>query len=90
VIGADLESLITTHDESSLEILFVLEESNIASTTFFPFAAIAVELEELGPHLEDLLLRFFVGLGLDLLGKVHNGFEVDVGFSFIYCFFLER
>jgi hypothetical protein len=37
-----------------------------------------VELEQLGAHLEDLLLKLFVGLGVNLLGKVNDGGELDV------------
>jgi hypothetical protein len=62
VVSADLESLITTHDESSLAVLLVLEQSNIASASLLPLSRIAIKLEELGAHLEDLLLRLFVGL----------------------------
>ena len=79
MVGADLEGLVSPHDEASLAVLLVLEESDIASSPLLPLPALAVELEQLGPHLEGLLLGLLVGLGVDLLGKVHNGLEVNIG-----------
>jgi len=79
VVGADLEGLVTTHDESGSAVLLVLEQADLAGTTLLPLSAVAVELEELGTHLEGLLLALLVCLGVDFLGKVDNGLKVDVG-----------
>jgi hypothetical protein len=78
VVGADLECLITTHDQSGLAVFLVLKQANIASATLLPLASLADELEQLGAHLEHLLLRLLVGLGLDLLRKFDDGLEVHV------------
>jgi hypothetical protein len=79
VVGADLEGLIAAHDEASLLVLLVLQQADVTGTTLLPLFRLAVELEELGAHLESLLLKLLVGLGLNLLGQANNGLEVDVG-----------
>lgn len=48
MIGADLEGLVSPHDETSAAILLVLEETDVASATLLPLLRLAVELEELG------------------------------------------
>ena len=78
MVGADLQSLISSHDQSCLAILLVLQESNVASSTLLPFVGLLVELEELCAHLENLFLKLLVGLDLDLLGETDDGFEVHV------------
>ena len=78
VVGADLEGPVTAHDETGLAVLEVLEEANITSTALLPLTALPDELEKLGAHLEELLLGLLVGLGLDLLGQVNDGLEVDI------------
>jgi hypothetical protein len=78
VIGADLQSLISPHDQSCLAILLVLQESNITSPTLLPFISLLVELEELCTHLENLLLELLVGLDLNFLGQTDDWFEVDI------------
>jgi hypothetical protein len=79
VVGADLEGLVTAHDEASLLVLLVLQQTDITGTTLLPLLGLAVELEQLGAHLEGLLLKLFVGLGLNLLSQANDGLEVDVG-----------
>jgi len=79
VVGADLEGLVTAHDQTGLLVLLVLQQTHITGTTLLPLLAVAVELEQLGAHLEGLLLELLVGLGLHLLGQANNGLEVNVG-----------
>lgn len=79
VVGADLEGLIPAHHKASLVVLLVLEQTDVTGTTLFPLLALTVEAEQLRPHLEGLLLQFFVGLGLDLLRQTDDGLEVDIG-----------
>jgi hypothetical protein len=79
VVGADLQGLIPTHDETGLLVLLVLEQTNITSATLLPLLAVTVELEELGAHLEGLLLELLVGLGLDTLGQADDWLEVNFG-----------
>ena len=79
MVGADLESLVATHNQSRLAVLAVLEQSNVAGASLLPLAGVAVEFEQLGAHLESLLFALLVCLCLDLLGQVDNGLEVDVG-----------
>lgn len=78
MVGADLQSLISSHNQSRLAVLLVLQESNVPSSTFLPLVGLAHELEELCPHLEGLLLELLVGLGVDFLGQADDGLEVDV------------
>ena len=79
VVGADLEGLIPAHDQAGLLVLLVLQETDVTSTTLLPLLALTVELEQLGAHLEHLLLELLVGLGLNLLGQADDGLEVDIG-----------
>jgi hypothetical protein len=57
----------------------VLQQPNVAGTTLLPLLAVTVESEELGAHLEDLLFKLFVGLGLNLLGQADDRLEVNIG-----------
>lgn len=82
VVGADLECLVSSHDQPSLPVLLVLQQPNIASATLFPFSALSIELEELGSHFESLLFCLLVGLGLDSLCQVYHRLELDI------CLFL--
>ena len=78
MVGADLECLVPTHDQPSLSVLLVLEQSNVTSTTLLPFSALAVELEQLGAHTEGLLLELLVGLCVDLFRQAVDGLKVYV------------
>ena len=90
MVGADLQGLVTTHDKSGSAVLLVLEQTDLAGTTLLPLSAVTVELEELGAHLEGLLLTLLVCLGVDFLGKVNNGFEVDIGLLVVDLFLLWK
>lgn len=78
VIRAHFESLVSTHDQSCLAALLVLEQSDIAGATFFPFIRFADELEKLCAHLEGLLFCLLVGLDFDFLGEPNNRLKVDI------------
>jgi hypothetical protein len=78
VVGADLEGLVATHNQSGLAVLLVLEQTNVARTTLLPLAALLDELEKLSAHLEGLLLGLLVGLGVNLLGQLDDGLEVNI------------
>ena len=78
MVGADLQGLVSSHNQSSLSVLLVLQQSNITGTTLLPLIAILDELEKLGAHLEYLLLELLVGLDIDFLGEADNGLEMDV------------
>ncbi len=78
MVGADLEGLVAAHDQAGLAVLAVLEQADVASAALLPLARVGDVLEELGAHLEDLLLALLVGLDLDLLRQVDDGLEVDV------------
>jgi hypothetical protein len=79
VVGADLEGLVSSHHQTGLLVLLVLQQSHITGTTLLPLPGFAVELEKLRAHLEDLLLKFLVGLDVDLLGQVDDRLKVDFG-----------
>lgn len=85
VVSADLQCLVSSHDQSGLAVLLVLQQSHVSSTTLLPLVGITDELEELGAHLEGLLLEFLVGLDINFLCETDDGLEVDIfGFgSFI-------
>jgi hypothetical protein len=78
VIGADLQGLVSSHNQSRLAILLVLQESNITGSTLLPLVGILDELEELCAHLESLLLELLIGLDLDFLGETDDWLEMDV------------
>jgi hypothetical protein len=56
----------------------VLQQPDVAGAALLPLAALAVEFEQLGAHLEDCVLGLLVGLGLNLLGEVDDGLKVCV------------
>lgn len=78
MVGADLQSLISAHDQSCLAVLLVLQQSNITSSALLPLIRLTDKLEELGAHLEGLLLELLVGLDVDFLGETNDRFEVDI------------
>lgn len=78
VVGADLEGLVAAHDQAGLAVLLVLEQANVPGAALLPLLVLLLENEELSAHLEQLLLRLLVGLGLDLLGQADYRLEVDV------------
>lgn len=78
MVGANLQSFISSHDQSRLAILLVLQESNITSSALLPLVGLLVELEELCAHLENLLLKLLIGLDLNFLSETDNWLEVDI------------
>jgi len=78
VVGANLQSLVSSHDQSCLAILLVLQQSNVTSSALLPLIGLLVELEELCAHLENLLLELLVGLDLNFLGETDDWFEVNI------------
>ena len=43
VVGADLESLITTHEKSDASSLLMFQDFNVTSSTLTPFLAGSIE-----------------------------------------------
>lgn len=78
MVGTDLEGLVAAHDQPGLAVIAMLEQTHITGTALLPFACLGHVLEELGAHLENLLLHLLVGLGLNLLGQVNDGLEMDI------------
>ena len=81
MVGANFEGLVSSHNQTDLAVLLVLEQAERSSTTLLPFTlALGVlgKLEHLAPHVEYLLLGLLVCHGLDLLGKLVDGLEVDI------------
>ena len=78
MIRADLQSLVSPHNQSSLPIILMLQKSHISSPTLLPLVGFLVELEELRAHLECLLFEFLIGLNFDLLSKTNDRFEMDI------------
>ena len=78
MVSADLEGLISAHNQTCLVVLSVLEEPHVTGTTFLPLVGVADELEELRAHLECLLLNLLTGLNLDFVGEMDDGLEVNV------------
>lgn len=79
MIRADLQGLIPPHHEPGLLVLLVLQKPDITGPTLLPVPGLTVELEQFRAHLKGLLFEFLVGLGLDFLGQVDDGLEVDIG-----------
>jgi len=48
VVCADLESLVSPHDQPGLAILLVLQQLDIAGTALLPLLSVGVKLEQLG------------------------------------------
>lgn len=90
VVGADLQGLVPAHHQTSLLVLLVLQQPHVAGTTLLPLLALTVVLEQLGAHLEHLLLKLLVGLGLHLLGEADDGLEVNFGGFGGILFLLNR
>lgn len=78
MVGANFKGLITAHDQAGLLVFLVLEQTHVTGTTLLPFLGLAVKSEQLGAHLEGLVLKLLVGLNLNLLGQPNNGLEVDI------------
>lgn len=55
MVGANLKSLISSHNEPGLTVLLVLEESHVTSTTLLPLTRFLVELEQLGAPEQSLV-----------------------------------
>lgn len=45
VVGADLEGLVSSHDQSGFAVLLVFEQPHIASSALLPLTSVPVELE---------------------------------------------
>jgi len=78
VVGANLQGLVSSHDQSRLAVLLVLQQPHITSSTLLPLVGLADELEQLRAHLEGLLLHLLVCLDFDLLGEADDGLEVNI------------
>jgi hypothetical protein len=78
VVGANLQSLVSSHNQSGLSVLLVLQKSDVSSSTLLPLVGVAVEFEKLRAHLEDLLLELLIGLDIDLLRETDNRLEVHI------------
>lgn len=83
VVCADLECLVSSHDQTGLAVFLVLQEAHISSASLLPVAGLAIKLEQLGTHLEGDLLGLLVSLGVDFFGKLDDRFEMDIGFLFL-------
>lgn len=78
MVCANLQSLISPHNQPRLPIFLVFQQPNIARTTLLPLIRLSNKLEQLSAHLENLLFHFLVRLGLDFLSEADNGLEMDV------------
>lgn len=88
MIRADLQRLITSHDQSRLSILLVLQQPHVSSTTFLPLTRFSIEPEEFGTHLEDLFLHLFIGFDFNLFRETIDRFEMDI-LRLFHLFILE-
>lgn len=77
MVSADLEGLVSAHHQPGLVVLLVPQQPHVASTTLLPFLGVTVKSEQLGAHLEGLLLEFFIGLGVDLFSQANDRLEVN-------------
>jgi len=54
----------------------MLQQSHFPSPTLLPLPALAIEFEQLGTHLEGLLLKLLVRFCFHFFGQVDYGLEV--------------
>lgn len=78
MVCADLECLVSPHDQPGLVVVLVLQQTHVARAALLPLLGLAVKLEELCPHLECLLLLLLVCRSLDLFRKADDGLELGV------------
>ena len=88
VVGTDLQSLVSSHNQSRLAVLLVLQESNITSSTLLPLVGFLDKFEELCAHLESLLLQLLISFNLHFLGETDDWLEVNI--LGLWCFFLLK
>ena len=77
-VGANLQSLVSSHDHSDLSTLSVLQELDITRSPLLPLDSRLVKPEKLGPHLEQDILVLFVCLDFYLLSELDDGLKVGV------------
>lgn len=78
MVGANLQSFISSHNQPCLAILLMLQESDISGSTLLPFIRVANKFEKLGAHLEGLLLELFVCLDFDFLREADYGLKMNI------------
>jgi len=83
VVGADLERLVSAHHQPGLAVLTMLEQPDIARTALLPLPRVLVEFEQLGSHLECLLLQLLVRLGIHLFRQAYDWLEVGIRLFFV-------
>lgn len=52
VVGAHLQRLVTTHDQTDLGRLLVLQQTDVTGSAFLPFQFVLGEAEQLGAPIE--------------------------------------
>ncbi len=77
MISADLQGFISPHDKSCIAIPG-LEQLHISRTPLLPLPALAIESEQLRPHLEGLFHILFVGLYIYFLQVIHHRLEFSI------------
>lgn len=80
MIRANLQRLISPHNQAGLLVFLVLKKSDITGPTLFPFPGTTVEFKELRTHLKCLFFQFLIRLDFDFFGKMYDGLKVDVRF----------
>ena len=78
MVCADLQRLIPPHNQPCLPILPMFQQPYIPRTALLPIPILAIELEQLGTHLEDLLFELFIRFCFNFFRQVHDGLKVDI------------
>jgi hypothetical protein len=78
VVCANLKCLISPHDQTSLLVFLVFQQPNIPCPTLLPLPGVSIKTEELGPHLESLLLHFLICLCFHRFSQVNNRFKMYI------------
>lgn len=77
MVRADLQCLVSAHDQTYFLGLLVLEYTDVTRTPLLPFGGILSEPEQLCSDLEEDFLVLLVCLCLDRLCELNNRLEVS-------------
>jgi hypothetical protein len=77
-VGANLQRLISPHNNPNLAPLPILQKLNIPRPSLLPLHRSLLEPKQLGSDLEEDIFIFLGGFSLDLFGELDDGFVMRV------------
>ena len=78
MVCAHLQRLVSSHNQSRLAVLLVLQKSNIARAALLPLVRILDKFEEFRTHLKYLVLKLLIRPDLHLFRQADYRLEVHV------------